>query len=114
MPHNFSIPVAESILAITAATNKGLVTVSSNTTLYPGAYAWITKSDGSGTPLRVLIVKRVGTTQVQVRQVYSGTEYTIPAPSYGFTDVSAFNTGSSICQEAQTAPVVASNEPRQF
>ncbi len=107
-----NIPIQETIAAVTAATNKGLLTVADNTVLYPGTFGWLTKNDGSAST-RVYIVARVGANQVSARAVASGTEQTVPAPSYGRSDLSAYNAASSLCIEAQTAPVVAANSVRQ-
>ncbi len=104
MSLNGSIPVPETIAAVTAATNKGVVTVADNTLFYPGTLGWLSKTDGSAQK-RVQIVQRVGTTQLTVRVVADGTETTKPAPSFGLSDVSAFNTASSLCVEAQVASV---------
>lgn len=113
MSHSFSIQVAEAIAAITGANAIGELTIASNTVFYPGAFAWVTKNDGS-LQARVLIVRRVSTTKVQVRKVASGLEQNVPAPTYGFSDMSGFNTTSTLCQEAQTAPVVSDFQPRQI
>lgn len=106
----FSIPISEAIVAIVSATATGEVTVASNASLWPGALAWLIKTDG--TRLRVLIVKRISTDKIQVRKAADGTEQNVPAPTYGYVDASAFNTNSTICQEAQTAPVTSDLLPR--
>lgn len=101
----FSKPINNTSAAITAATAGGLITVADNTIFFPGAKGWISKNDGSAS-MRVKLISRVGTTQLRVRRIADGTEAIVPAPSYGLTDVSAFNATSTLFVEAQLVPVV--------
>lgn len=112
-----SIAIPKVSTAITAATNKGLVTVGSGLSagLYPGAYAWISIDDGSIPSVRVKILSVDSSSDTircrimpSIQATDSNTHYTSetnPPPSYGLSDLSAFNTGSHIFQERQTAPV---------
>lgn len=111
-----SIAIQSAFIAITAATNKGLLTVGAGQTayLFPGAYAWLCKDDGSANArVKILAVDATNNTVtvriMPTRQDPFSTTYvqseTNPPPSYGLSDVSAFNGSSHICQEAQTAPI---------
>lgn len=93
------VPAADD--AITAATALGVISVTANAAYFPGTNAWVYKTDGS-LNYRVLIVKLVSTTGMQVRR-YPDDNEAKPA-GYGFTDMSGFNSGSRISAEAQLAP----------
>lgn len=97
-----SIAVTEFTTAISAATSKGVLTVTSNAGLMPGALAWVYKTDDSARA-RVKILSVSSTTGVVVRRFANDDENS--APSYGRSDMSAFNAGSKITMEAQSAPV---------
>lgn len=109
-----SIAVQAAKATITAATSKGRVTVGSNAAFYPGTNAWIGKDDGS-LSARVKILACIGTDTLLVRRWPSrkatdATEAThdlenYGAPSYGLSDVSAFNATSHITMESQSAPI---------
>jgi len=109
-----SIVVPKETQAITAATNKGLVTVASTTNLYPGTNAWMGKNDGSANA-RVKILKILTATTFLVRKwpTRKATDATEPShdledygpPSYGLSDVSAFNATSHITMETQSVPI---------
>lgn len=93
----------EVFLAVSAATNQGVLTVASNGLLLPGALAWLTKDDGS-LQARVKIVNLIGTTQLTVRQFPANNENA--PPSYGVSDVSAFNAvASHLCVENQAVAI---------
>src|SRR5947207_717949 len=59
-----SISIQAGSAAITAASNQGVATVSSADLLniYPGAWAWLAKTDGSGTPKKVKVIQILSTT----------------------------------------------------
>jgi len=80
---------------VTAATAAGNLTVSSATGLYVGAYGWLSKTDGTA-QVWVKILSISGTT------VGVGI---VPAlghgPSYSKSDVSAYNGGGFLDQEAR-------------
>lgn len=100
----FSIPVQESIVAVTGATATGELTMASNATLYVGALAWLSKNDGSA-QARIRLVKRVGSTKFMARRLPDDSEYK-PNEGTGYSDFSAFAAGSSICMEFQLVPIV--------
>lgn len=77
---------------VTAATAAGYLTVSSATGLYVNAYGWLTLTAG-GSQVRVQITSISGTT-VGVKLVGN-------VPNYGRSDVSAYNAGGYLNQEAQ-------------
>ena len=98
-----SIAIQEAFLTVSAATNKGLLTVPANDYLFPGALAWVAKDDGS-LSARVKILACIGTTQIVVRRFPNDNENA--PPSYGVSDMSAFNgVATHISQEAQTVTV---------
>jgi hypothetical protein len=97
-----SIAVQEAFVAISAATNKGVMTVASADYLFPGARAWVSMDDGSLTA-RVKILAVLSSTQIQVRR-YRNNDENAP-PSYGTSDMSAFNGSAHIAMEAQDVPV---------
>lgn len=99
-----SVAIPETIIAVSAATATGELTVASNVGLYPGTLGWLSKLDGSA-GLRVKLVRLIGTTKVLVRAVADGRETNVPAPSYGLTSVSAFNLTSQLCIESQVANI---------
>lgn len=109
-----SIAVQNAKANVTAATAIGALTVDSTAYLFPGANAWVSKDDGS-LSVRVKILAISGTTGLTVRKwpVFqdpaSGTKYTKEnsgAPSYGSSDMSAFNgVATHIYMEAQSVPV---------
>jgi len=107
-----SIAVQPATVAISAATNKGRLTVASNAYLFPGTYAWVYTSNGVSHS-RVKILARFGTDSVlvrimPVRKESDGTSYTTekaPPPRYGVSDMTAYNGSSYISMEAQAAPV---------
>lgn len=98
-----SIAIQEAFVSISAATATGELTVASNALIFPGALAWIQKDDGSVESARVKILSLSGTTKVQVRRFVDDDETSMP--QYGSSDMSAFATGSHICQETQNAPI---------
>lgn len=97
-----NIAVHENTQTISAATALGVLTVGSTAGLYPGAKAWVFKTDGSA-QTRVKILDILSATTLQVRG-YKNNDENAP-PSYGLTDMTAYAAGSAICMEAQTAPV---------
>jgi hypothetical protein len=112
-----SIAVPEAFIAVTAATAVGLLTVGSGNTanLYPGAYAWLAKDDGTlsyrikilavDSTANTVLARRMPIKQDRFSQTYVDDEGN-PPPSYGLTDFSTFNgVGCHICQERQTAPI---------
>ncbi len=107
----FSIPVQESIVAITGATAVGELTFASNATLHTGAKAWVTKNDGSD-QARVRLVKRLGATKFLVRRLPNDNDGA-PNEGFGYSDMSAFASASTICMEAQTVPVVPAYSDRE-
>jgi len=107
-----SIACPSFFAAITAATATGVLTVTSTTDVYPGSNAWVFMDDGSNRA-RVKILAVLTTTTFQVRR-YSGDNENA-APSYGFSDMSAFNTGAHVAVEAgQAVPVDPSFSKRDL
>lgn len=105
-----SISVPEAFVAISAATNKGVLTVADNSTIYPGALAWVAKDDGSASA-RVKILSLISTTQCVVRRFANDNENS--PPSYGVSDMSAFAAASHLCMEGQAVPVEFAFAKRQ-
>lgn len=98
-----NIAIQEAFVEITAATADGILTVTSNGYLFPGALAWVCMDDGSARA-RVKILACLGSDRVQVRRFKDDDENTAP-PSYGVSDMTAFAAGAHICQEVQNAPI---------
>lgn len=105
-----SIAIQEAFISILGATAQGELTVTSNGYLFPGALAWIQKDDGSVLSARVKIIYISGTDKVRVRRFKNDDENS--PPSYGGSDMTAFATGSHICQEVQNAPIDRAYEKR--
>lgn len=85
---------------VSAATNQGLLTVASNGLILPGASGWLAKNDGS-LSYYVKVRRIIGTTQVEVMR-YPNDNPNSPGPTYGVSDVSAFNgTACMLCIESQ-------------
>ena len=97
-----SIAIKATTVAVTAATTHGRLTVASNAYLFPGALAWVGLDDGTA-QARVKILSVSSTDTVVVRRFTKDDERS--PPSYGVSDMSAFNGASHISQEAQTAPI---------
>ncbi len=104
-----SIAIQEAFVAISAATATGELTLASNGYVFPGALAWICKDDGSARA-RVKVLFCSGTTKVHVRRFKNDDENS--PPSYGGSDMTAFATGSHLCQESQVVPVDPAYEKR--
>ncbi len=85
-------------VAVSAATATGLLTMSSNGLLLPGTRGWLCKDDGSARAL-VKIVTIVGTTQCTAMK-YANNDLNSP-PSYGLSDLSAFNASSHLSIDEQ-------------
>lgn len=79
---------------VTAATNTGYLTVTSSAGLYVGGRGFLSLTDGT---LGIYVeITDIVTTTVGVRKVpFKG-----DAPNYGRTDVSAYNGGGFLDQEA--------------
>ena len=109
-----SIAVQSATTAVTAATSKGRLTVTSNAYFFPGTNAWLAKDDGT-LSYRVRILACIGTDTILVRRwpTKPADEFRVAhdqenygAPGYGVSDVSAFNgVASRLSMEAQTAPI---------
>jgi hypothetical protein len=109
-----SIAVQAAKVAITAATSKGVLTVTSTAYIHPGTNAWAVKDDGS-VRYRVKILAITGSTTLVARRWPSKKEpdsntthdqENYGPPSYGLSDLSALTGGSAhLSIEAQTAPV---------
>lgn len=108
---NYSVQIQENIVAVTAANAVGELTFATNLGLHPGTLGWLTKNDGS-LSYRVRIVKLVGSTKAMVRRM-PGDDERKACEGTGYTDVSAFNTTSSLCVEAQLAQVSQSYVNRE-
>jgi len=101
-------------VTVSAATSKGRLTVTSNAYLFPGANAWLAKDDGT-LQYRVKILACIGTDTVIARRWPTKKEpdgsatydkANFGAPSYGLSDLSAFNgVASYLSMEAQSVPV---------
>jgi hypothetical protein len=107
--------IPETIHTVTGADAVGTLTFASNADVWPGSYAWLSKTDGSA-QMRVRVVRRVSTNAVKVREVPSG--YTdgriqeVPGPNYVYADVSSFATGSVLCVEQQAVVTELSHVPK--
>ena len=107
-----SIVVRQEKQAISAATALGALTVTSTTNLYPGANAWVGLDNGTA-DVRVKILKIVDATHLIVRKWPTkkdadGVSYTLEnfgAPSYGRSDMTAFNGAAHMTMETQSVPV---------
>ena len=107
-----SVAIPPSSNTVATATAAGIVTITNAVNVFPGAWGWITKTDGSAQKrVKVLSVSVSGTTSTLKCQVYPDN-----ADSYGFgqagfspqyteSDLSAFNTGSALMLEAGTVPI---------
>lgn len=93
--------VRASQAVVTAATASGVLTVADNQLFSPGGMAWVRATSG-GESARVLILNRLGTTDLKVRRFKDDNENTAP-PSYGGSDMSGFG-ASTIFQESQLVP----------
>jgi hypothetical protein len=98
----YSIAVHENTQAVSAATAAGVLTVASSAGLFPGAKAWVYLANGTAST-RVKILDVPSATTVVVRG-YKNNDENSP-PSYGLTDMTAYNGASFITMETQTAPV---------
>jgi hypothetical protein len=106
-----NIPVAQYTTSVTAATAAGVVTVTDASGLAPGANAWLALSDGSNqVRVKILSIKA----NVLIVRGYKDNRDEGAIPSYGRTDVSAFNGASYISMEAQTVPVNPAFASRSF
>lgn len=111
-----SIAVQAAKIVISAANNKGQLTVTSTAYVYPGTNAWAVKDDGS-VKYRVKILAITGTTTLLARRwpskqdndgttVSTHDQENYGSPHYGLSDLSALNGGSAhLSIEAQTAPI---------
>jgi hypothetical protein len=95
-----SVIQPEVFVAVSAATNQGVLTVTSNGLILPGANGWLTKDDGSLQHF-VRVQRIVGTTQLVVMR-YPNDNPNTPGPTYGVSDESAFNgVATHLCIESQ-------------
>lgn len=108
-----SIAVQAVKVVISAATDKGVLTVDSTAYVYPGTYGWAVKDDQS-VQYRVKILAVTGATTLVARRCNQkrdpdGTKYdqeNYGPPSYGLSDLSALDGGSAhLSIETQTAPI---------
>lgn len=86
---------------VTAATAGGVITVADNTLFSPGGKAWVRATAGVANA-RIMILSRIGTTDLKVRRYRNDDENTSP-PNYGASDMSGFS-DSTIFQESQLVP----------
>lgn len=87
--------IASQRATVTAATAAGYLTVSSAAGLYVGAFGWLSLTAGTS-PVQVQITEINGTS-IGVRLVTAKGV----GPNYGRSDVSAYNAGGFLDQEAQ-------------
>jgi hypothetical protein len=99
-----SLPNQSKKFTVTAADAIGTLTFSSNAEIFPGSFGWLSKDDNSEC-VRVMVIKRIGSTQVRVRRAPDGTEAKIAGVSYGGLDTSAWNADSSLTIEVGTYPI---------
>jgi hypothetical protein len=115
-------------VAYTAATAAGVLTVASTTDMYPGANAWVIRTD-NGLRARVKILKVLSGTTLKVRRwpthkkTEAGTngwdianydkENSGP-PGYGISDMTAFNSAGKISIERQAVPVDPQSTKREL
>jgi len=97
-----SISAPEVFLVIESASNIGDLLVETNQNVYPGTSGWICKNDGSARAY-VKIVAVKGSDGVTVRR-YPNDNPNSP-PSYGRSDMSAFNTASHLCIPIQPVAI---------
>jgi hypothetical protein len=110
-----SIAVQAAKVSVTAATAQGRLTVESNSYIFPGTNAWLAKDDGSlSYRVKILacidtdtvIVRRWPTKPLQNQYEPAHDQESYGPPSYGSSDVSAFDAvASHLSIEAQTAPI---------
>jgi hypothetical protein len=96
---NISAP--ETSVAVTGASATGTITVA-NATLFKDAKCWLFKTDGSASA-RVKIVSLISTTGCKAVRFPNDDDGQFPG--YGYSDLSAFNTGSAISMDRQVVPV---------
>jgi hypothetical protein len=112
-----SISIQAGSIAITAASNKGVLTVGAPTTLiFPGAWGWLAKNDGSS-QVRIKVIQLLSTTTFLVRVFPNdadeyGNGQSKTQPFYTFTDVSTYNTSSSFWWSTQSVPIDPSYSTR--
>lgn len=99
----YSIATAAVTIALSAATNQGVLTVASTALLFPGANAWVYLADDSQ-HARCKILAVIDATHVQVRRYKNDNEW-LATPQYGHSDMSAFNAAGFVSCEAQVVPV---------
>lgn len=80
---------------VTAATSTGFVTVTSATNLFVGARCWL--SNTAGSTQDAVEITEISGTSVGVRKIPAVGQ----GPNYGRSDVSAYNGGGFLDQEAQ-------------
>jgi type IV secretory pathway TrbF-like protein len=107
-----SISIQAGTAAVTSASALGVVTVSTTdiVNIYPGAWAWLYKTNGSN-QVRVKIISIIsaaaGTFQVRVfnNQADEYGNGQQAGAFYTFKDVSTFATASAISWNTQSVPV---------
>ena len=108
-----SISIQAGQAAITGASTLGVLTVATTDipNIFPGAWAWLAKTDGSGSPKKVKVIKIIsasgGTFLVRVFP-NNADEYANGQQAgafYTFQDVSAFAAVSTIYWNTQSVPV---------
>jgi len=106
-----SVSIQAGSVAVTGASaTTGLLTVGSTTGIFPGTWAWLGKTDGSGSPVKVKIIKVPSATTILVRVFANdadeyGNGQSVTQPYYTFKDVSAFATVSTLNWWTQSVPV---------
>lgn len=87
---------------VSAATATGVLTVTSTTDVYPGSLAWVFLDNGTARA-RVKVLAVPSATTIQVRRFKNDDENS--PPSYGYSDMSAFNGSSHISIDPMPVPV---------
>ena len=106
-----SISIPAVTVAVATATSAGVVTVTADNgaLLFPGAWGWIYKTDGSASTKIKLLAISADNVTLKVRTFPNNAdEYANGqqgGPHYTTTDLSAYNTGSALSFNIQSVPV---------
>lgn len=115
-----SISIQAGSAPITGASALGVLTAlaADVTNVYPSAWCWLAKTDGSGNPVKVKVIKILSTTTFLVRVFDNqADEYGNGQQAgafYTFSDVSTFATASTLYWNTQSVVVNPAFTPRNI
>jgi len=99
------IPIFKSSMAVSAATNEGVLTVADTSSLFPGTTAWLTlNSAASSVHVKLLRCPTVTTVVVGNADPVVG-KNGFSSQANNPIDVSAYNGSATLCIETQVALV---------